>query len=107
LGAWLAARPLWWRSGNLIAVHALTDPAAPMEAQDDETLIWARPGRAFAPRADGAWVVHGHTVVPEPRVQAGHVAVDTGAYRTGRLTAAVFTPAGDAPRFLQVTDAPA
>jgi len=99
--AWLAARPLWWRSGSLVAVHALTDPALPMEAQREETLLWARPDRTLAPRTDGAWVVHGHTIVPEPRVLAGHVAVDTGAWRTGRLTAAVFTPAGDAPRFVQ------
>ncbi len=101
--SWLAARPLWWRSGNVVAVHALTDPALPMEAQPEETLLWARPDRSLAPRADGAWVVHGHTIVPEPRVLAGHVAVDTGAWRTGRLTAAVFTPAGDAPRFVQAT----
>jgi serine/threonine protein phosphatase 1 len=101
LRAWLAARPLWWRSGNLVAVHALTDPARPMEEQDAETLTWARPGRDLAPRHDGAWVVHGHTVMPEPTIRAGHVAIDTGAFRGGPLTAAVFDP-GAAPRFLQV-----
>jgi len=103
LRGWLAARPLWWRSGDLVAVHALTDPGLSMEDQAEETLLWARPTPGLPPRADGAWVVHGHTVMPEPRVRAGHVAVDTGAWRSGRLTAAVFTPGGDPPRFLQVS----
>jgi serine/threonine protein phosphatase 1 len=103
---WLASRPLWWRSGDLVAVHALTDPTLPMEAQTAETLTWARPGRGLAPRADGSWVVHGHTIVPEPQVRAAHVAVDTGAWRSGRLTAAVFTPAGDPPRFIEATARP-
>jgi serine/threonine protein phosphatase 1 len=101
LAAWLEARPLWWRSGSLVAVHALTDPARPMEEQQDDTLLWARPGPRLTPRDDGAWVVHGHTIVPEPEIRAGHVAIDTGAFRTGMLTAAVFAP-GAAIRFLQV-----
>jgi len=102
---WLARRPLWWRSGDLVAVHALTDPVLPMEAQDEETLLWARPGRDLVPRTDGAWVVHGHTVVDAPRIRAGHVAIDTGAFRGGPLTAAAFAP-GEAPRFLQVPGLP-
>ncbi|MEM9901426.1 MAG: metallophosphoesterase family protein [Pseudomonadota bacterium] len=96
---WLAARPLWWRSGDLVAVHALTDPALPMEAQSEETLLWERPGRRLVPRADGTWIVHGHTIVPEPSVRARHVSVDTGAFNGGPLTAAVFTP-GSPIRFV-------
>jgi serine/threonine protein phosphatase 1 len=99
--AWLAGLPLWWQSGNLIAVHGLTDPCKDMSEQDPEHLVWARPGPDLAPRADGAWVVHGHTIVPEPTVRAGHVAVDTGAFAGNPLTAAVFTPDGAPPRFLQ------
>jgi len=98
---WLAGRPLWWRSGDLVAVHALTDPEKPMEEQDDEVLLWARPGRDLAPRVDGAWVVHGHTPVAEPTLRARHINVDTGAFRGGPLTAAVFAP-GEAVRFLPV-----
>jgi serine/threonine protein phosphatase 1 len=100
LAAWLEARPLWWRSGSLIAVHALTDPKLPMEEQDDDTLLWARPGPRLAPRSDGTWVVHGHTIVPDPEIRAGHVAIDTGAFRSGTLTAAVFAPGAEI-RFLQ------
>lgn len=98
LVAWLRLRPLYWQSGNLIAVHALTDPARPMAEQDETTMLWARPGRDLRPREDGKWVVHGHTVVREPSVRAGHIAIDTGAYRGKGLTAAVFD--GGPVRFL-------
>lgn len=106
--AWLGSLPLWWQSGNLVAVHALTDPAKPMAEQETGCLIRARPGPDLVPRHDGAWVVHGHTMVAEPCVRAGHVAIDTGAFAGGPLTAAVFTPDGAPPRFLQTPrgDAP-
>ncbi|MEM9250640.1 MAG: metallophosphoesterase [Pseudomonadota bacterium] len=96
---WLADRPLWWRSGNVVAVHALTDPKIPMEDQSDETLLWARPDDTLTPRVDGTWVVHGHTIVAAPSVRARHINVDTGAFQSGVLTAAVLAP-GKAPRFL-------
>jgi len=102
---WLAARPLWWARGDLVAVHALTDPARAMEEQDPETLLWARPGRDLAPRQDGRWVVHGHTITAEPTLRAGHIGVDTGAFRSGRLTALVADPQA-APRFLQTGPPP-
>ncbi|MEM1430335.1 MAG: metallophosphoesterase family protein [Pseudomonadota bacterium] len=98
---WLANRPLWWQSGDLVAVHALTEPEKPMQEQSDATLLWARPARNLAARGDGTWVVHGHTIVSEPTVRARHVNVDTGAFRGGPLTAAVFAP-GEAVRFLPV-----
>lgn len=101
--AWLRARPLWWRSGTLVAVHALTGPDRAMEDQDEATLLWARPGRDLRPRTDGAWVVHGHTILPEPRSLAGHVGIDTGAFRGGPLTAAVFD--GGPVRFLSAASA--
>lgn len=98
--AWLRARPLWWQSGNVVVVHALTDPALPMEDQTQRVLLWSRPGRDLCMRDDGAWVVHGHTIVREPTVRAGHINVDTGAYRGKALTAAVLD--GGPVRFLSV-----
>ena len=32
-------------------------------------------------------VVHGHTMAAEPVVRANRIGIDTGAYKTGRLTA--------------------
>lgn len=87
---WLSGLPMWWQSGNLAVVHALTDGQRPMQEQAAETLLWARPTKRLQPRSDGVWVAHGHTVTPEPAIRAGHVAIDTGAFHSGVLTAAAF-----------------
>lgn len=98
---WLRDRPLWWQSGDLVAVHALTQPDLPMDAQPPAVLLWSRPTSDLRPRDDGLWVVHGHTIVRTPRIRAGHVAIDTGAYRGKSLTAGVFD--GGPIRFLSVS----
>ena len=95
---WLRGLPLFWQSGNVAVTHAGADPATPLNAQTAQHLIWGHPDFTTTPRRDGHWVVHGHTIVDSPQVSAGRIAVDTGAYATGRLTAAIVTPEG--ARFL-------
>jgi serine/threonine protein phosphatase 1 len=85
---WLRSLPLIWRSGNLAVVHAAADPRLPIDAQDEEVLLWARGAAFWAPREDGIWIAHGHTPVEEPELHNGRIAVDTGAVFTDRLTAA-------------------
>lgn len=92
LEAWMKALPLSHRSGTVWAVHAGADPALPMERQGGRALLWGHPKFLGRPRSDGLWVVHGHTIVPAPWAMRGRIAVDTGAYRTGRLTAAAIFP---------------
>lgn len=87
---WLANRPLYAKYGNLYTIHAGADPALPIEAQGEKPLIWGHPQFRKQPRFDGHWVVHGHTIVDQPTVENGRISIDTGAYATGRLTAAVF-----------------
>ena len=85
--AWLRALPLWWQDQGLAVVHAGADPALAMADQTEDALIWGH--RRFGqPRADGLWIAHGHVVRTEPQAEAGRIAVDTGAWSTGRLTAA-------------------
>ncbi|MBU2359079.1 MAG: metallophosphoesterase [Alphaproteobacteria bacterium] len=92
---WLRDRPLQWTSGTLTVVHAAADPQMPLHAQSDEVLLWGHPDFLSLPRTDGAWVAHGHTIVPEAGADAqGRIAVDTGAYMTRRLTAALISPDG-------------
>lgn len=98
---WLRGRPLWWRSGNVVAVHALTEPTRPMHEQSEDTLLWARPDERLRPRSDGTWVVHGHTIMSRPTIRHGHIAVDTGACLGNPLTAAVLD--GRTIRFLHAT----
>ena len=87
---WLQSRPSLWRLGNLNVVHAALDPATPPQGQGDDIRLWGHAQFATQPRRDGQWVIHGHTIVDDPVVQAGRIAIDTGAYATGRLTAAGF-----------------
>lgn len=91
---WIAARPLSWRSGNLWAVHAAADPKHAMDAQSARVLLWGHPEFDVVARSDGMWIAHGHTECPAPRMAEGRINVDTGAWRTGRLTAAAIMPDG-------------
>lgn len=91
---WLSALPLTWRSGNLWAVHAGADPAHPLEAQSARVLLWGHPEFESVPRADGSWIAYGHAEMDRPVCEDGRIALDTGAWRTGRLTACAIRPNG-------------
>ena len=51
-------------------------------------------------RDDGVWVLHGHTIVEQAQAHDGRIAIDTGAYATGILTAAHVTRTGTGVTFL-------
>ncbi|WP_353348216.1 metallophosphoesterase family protein [Aquicoccus sp. SU-CL01552] len=91
---WMRGLPLRWSSGNVTVVHAGADPARPLDAQDSRTLLWGHRDFISTPRDDGQWVVHGHTIVDAPLAEAGRIAIDTGAYATGTLTAALCDESG-------------
>jgi serine/threonine protein phosphatase 1 len=97
---WLRDRPLFWRTGNLVVTHAGADPARPVEDQS-RTLLWGHPDCGHRPRQDGLWIAKGHDIVAEPYAEAGVIAVDTGAYAGGGLTAAIV---GDGPVRFVSTD---
>ncbi|TMV80928.1 serine/threonine protein phosphatase [Thioclava sp. BHET1] len=92
LEAWLRDLPPMWRSGNVAVVHAGADPAVPLGLQKRRHLVWGHPEFMTVPRSDGRWVVHGHTITEEPELRNARIAIDTGAYATGRLTAALVEP---------------
>lgn len=91
---WMRSLPLLWQSGNVVVAHAGADPERSIAAQEEQALLWGHPRFTEAPRRDGLWVVHGHTILPRPIVEAGRIGVDTGAYATGRLTAALIQAGG-------------
>jgi serine/threonine protein phosphatase 1 len=97
----LASRPRWFKSGNVVVVHAGADPDRPMEEQKDQALTWGHPAFGKQAREDGLWVVHGHTIVTLPQEKNGVISVDTGAYATGKLTAVVI--ANGNAEFVQAT----
>ncbi|MEM1235987.1 MAG: metallophosphoesterase family protein [Pseudomonadota bacterium] len=91
LVAWLRDMPtLYDAGGNLRIVHAALDPDVPPEYTIEQVRIWGNKQFLQRARDDGLWVAHGHTIVPEVEQRDGRVALDTGAFATGRLSAVGF-----------------
>lgn len=85
---WLRQLPLCWNSGNIWCVHAAMDPRVPPDGQMANTMLWGHRDFLNVPRHDGACIIHGHTIVNSPINLNSRISIDTGAYRTARLTAA-------------------
>jgi len=96
---WLRALPLFWQSGTLVVVHGAADPNKTIAEQSEDTLLWGNAAFNRTSRKDGIWVAHGHTVVDPPFNENSRISVDTGAYFSGKLTAAAVSQHGDV-RFL-------
>ena len=100
---WLEALPLYWLGEGpneaIAVVHADADPALPLDRQLPATLLWGL-GRAAPARPDGLWLAHGHVIVPQVQISPGRISLDTGAYRSGRLSALWLDTHG--PRVLEV-----
>ena len=73
--------------GRYVFVHAGIRPGIAIEDQDPHDLRWIRNEFLDDQSDHGVIVVHGHTVVETAGAYVNRVAIDTGAYRTGRLTA--------------------
>lgn len=84
----LQQMPVLVTVGDDVFVHAGIRPGRPLAEQVDEDLLWIR--RSFMDLGPGlpVRVFHGHTPTSTPHVSAERVGLDTGCYRTGRLTAA-------------------
>lgn len=99
---WLASLPLLWREDALVVTHAGADPGCPIAEQTAQTLLWGHPAFLRASRRDNLWVAHGHTITAKAAARSGRIAVDTGAWRTGRLSAAWLDDSG--LDFIEVSD---
>lgn len=87
LRTWMAGLPLLWRRGALAFSHAGADPGLRLEDQPEAALLSGHPAFRHRPRRDGIWLVHGHVEQRDASAVQGRIAVDTGAWRTGRLSA--------------------
>jgi serine/threonine protein phosphatase 1 len=90
--------------GDYAFVHAGVDAARSLEEQTDDDLYWSRDRFIASRRPFSHRVVHGHTPVDRPYADQRRIAVDTGAYASGMLTAARFE--GEDVAFLSVSDRP-
>lgn len=89
-------------AGDYLFVHAGILPEIPLEEQSRHDLLWIRDRflRHSAPHSHV--VVHGHTICDPVAECANRIGIDTGAYRTGKLTALVLE--GDTRRYIQAAD---
>lgn len=85
---WMQRLPLYHRAGPYFFVHAGIMPGVPLAKQTAKDMMWIR--RTFTDSLDAheAMIVHGHTIYEEGVFfGANRIGVDTGAYRTGKLSA--------------------
>jgi serine/threonine protein phosphatase 1 len=87
--------------GDYLFVHAGVDLKKPIEKQTDAALYWSREAFINAKRRYSHRIVHGHTPVDQPFVDCRRIAVDTGAYASGVLSAVRLE--GEGVSFLAVT----
>ena len=78
------------RVGDYVFVHAGVRPGVPLDQQTEYDMLWIRDEFLSDGRALGAVVVHGHTPASKPHRDSRRVGIDTGAYLSGKLTAARF-----------------
>jgi len=75
------------RFGDYLFVHAGIRPGIDLDQQRQSDLRWIREPFLFDETDHGFVVVHGHTIRPEVEMRPNRIGIDTGAYRSGVLTA--------------------
>lgn len=100
--AFLSGLEEWIEAGDYLFVHAGIDPTRAFDEQRRSDLLWIR--ERFLRHADpfSHVVVHGHTIFDEVEDTGHRIGIDTGAFRTGRLTALVLE--GSARRTIQAVE---
>jgi serine/threonine protein phosphatase 1 len=85
--AFLSAARNWHRIGDYLFVHAGIRPGVPLRDQVSEDLHWIRAPFLNWEKSFGMMVVHGHTITVTPDIRLNRIGIDTGAYKSGMLTA--------------------
>ncbi len=87
--AFLRGLAISHREGDYFFVHAGVMPGVPLDEQSPQDMIWIRDKFLLSEEDHGCCIVHGHSISLEPEFKPNRIGIDTGAYRTGRLTALV------------------
>jgi serine/threonine protein phosphatase 1 len=86
---WIEGLPRFLHIPPFFFCHAGIRPGHPLSRQSDVYLQWIREPFLEDTRYHGAIVVHGHSMSDEVTVRSNRIGLDTGAYRTGVLSAAI------------------
>lgn len=88
--------------GGYLFVHAGIQPDTPVDKQEPRELRWIREPFLSHTQPHEQVVVHGHTISEEPEDRGNRIGIDTGAFRSGKLTALVLE--GTSRRYLQAIE---
>lgn len=86
-------------AGDYAFVHAGVDPALPFDEQKRSDMLWIRDRFLNHQGPLSKVVVHGHTIFDNVMDCGNRIGIDTGAFRSGVLTALVLE--GDDRRVIQ------
>lgn len=87
--AFLASFEEYIELGDYLFVHAGIAPEVALEDQQRHDMIWIRESFLRYPHAHSHVVVHGHTIFDEVDERPNRIGIDTGAFKSGKLTALV------------------
>lgn len=73
--------------GDYLFVHAGIRPKTPLKQQAGHDCRWIREPFLSHEGDFGPIVVHGHTIYEEVEIRSNRIGIDTGAFRSGKLTA--------------------
>ena len=73
--------------GDYLLVHAGIRPGTPLADQSPSDMRWIRKDFLESTREHGSVIVHGHSVEEGIMQRSNRIGLDTGAYRTGILSA--------------------
>jgi serine/threonine protein phosphatase 1 len=88
-----------WQCGSYYFVHAGIRPGVALDKQTREDKLWIRDDFLGSNISHSTIVVHGHSITTAPEILPNRIGIDTGAFRTGVLTALVLE--GSDQRLLQ------
>lgn len=89
-------------AGDYVFVHAGVDPSAPLDQQKRSDLLWIRDRFLDHEGPLEKVVVHGHTIFDTVMDCGNRIGIDTGAFRSGVLTALALE--GDDRRVIQTSE---
>lgn len=90
--------PLSLTVGDYVFAHASYNLDQTDARQDAQTLMWGDPALADLPKSRRI-LIHGHVIEDEPCIRPNRISIDTGAYKTGVLTAVRLLAGGCTPTF--------
>lgn len=90
--------------GDYVFVHAGLRPGVAWGEQHGRDLRWIREEFLTSEFDFGKTVVHGHSITAGPEIHSNRIAIDTGAFETGRLTALRTCPTSSEVIFLSTLE---